>query len=239
MPSLPSYITIDEVISEFMLQRNYKPQEYAKIYKLCLSIIRGINFFEYPIENKTVKLEMNANLIVDLPSDFVSLIRLGVPINGKIYTFTSDEGIIVTTTDVDGVETLDQNYGEGVDINPSYNYGLGAKGGRNPEGYYKIDYDRKRIIFRNVKRSEVLLEYATTGVTLDGETYIPAILTDLIKASLAYELIRYDINVPAYLKEDYLRQLQDEKRKVKMITLPSLQDIVDAYYGGSTIANSR
>lgn len=239
MPSLPSYITIDEVISEFMLQRNYKPQEYAKIYKLCLSIIRSINFFEYPIENKTVKLEMNANLIVDLPSDFVSLIRLGVPINGKIYVFTNDEGIITTTTEVNGVETLDINYGEGVDINPPYSYGLGAKGGRNTEGYYKIDYDRKRIVFRNVKRSEVLLEYATTGVTLDGETYIPAILTDLIKASLAYELIRYDINVPAYLKEDYLRQLQDEKRKVKMITLPSLQDIVDAYYGGSTIANIR
>lgn len=239
MASLNAFTTINDIISEYMIQSGVKPQEYIKIYKTAIGVIRDINVFDYPVEEKTVKLEINQNLMANLPEDFVLMKTIGIPVNGKIYLFTKDEGIITTTTESNGEEVLDANYGEGVDINPEYYPDINAMGGTNLAGYFKFDYANRRIVFRNVRRTEVLLEYRSTGVSLTGETFVPTVLSGLIKSMITYERVRYDSSVPMYLKDDYLRQVWLEQDKVKSLRMPSIQEVIDAYYSSSAIVNTR
>jgi hypothetical protein len=239
MSDTKGVITINEVVKEYLQQSRISPMESIRVFQMCLNGIRECNLFDIRESRKTVKLAMDGNYIATLPEDFVSMIKLGMPFSGKIWTYTKDEDIITTTTELDGEEVLIHTDGEGVSINPEYYEGYGAKGGINREGYYKFDYPNHRIIFRNVSRSEVLLEYASSGVSLTGVTFVPVTIKPTLKAFINLEMIRYRPDVPDAKKDYAERQLEKERGKLRLITMPTLQEISDAWLSENSLAPTR
>lgn len=233
-------IKINNVVSEYLMQTNEKITNQPLIYQLCLNAVRECNLFKAPDATKMVRLTLDKNLIANFPEDLLKVKKIGVILEGKVYTLTKDENIITTTTEQDGEEIVNSDYGEGVNINELYYRGYGGKGGVNKLGYYKIDYSKRRIVFRNVSRETIiLLEYTTSGISLDGETLIPVVIKEYIKSFITYELVRHRLDVPLYLKDDYKKQMWNEGDKIKALTMPSMEDILDAWNRGSNSSIKR
>lgn len=243
MADTSRYTTIDALVKEYLDQSLLTPLRSTTLYQLCVNGIRENNLFNIKDSRKVIKLALDSNYIATLPSDFLTMHKIGIPLDGKLWTFTKDEGIITSTSTESGAEVLDSDYGEGVDINPVYYSTFGAKGGVNKAGYYKFDYSTEygagRIIFRNTSRTDVLLEYSSSGVSLGSDTVVPVICKGVIKAYMAYEEAVFRQDIPISRIQLFEDKLYRETQKLRMITLPTLTDIEDAWTSESTITWNR
>jgi len=222
-------ITIKEIVDGYMFSSELPMAERTKVFHACVDAYKRLNMFVLDEGRRLVKLEMNDNLMVNLPMDCIRFKTVGIPLNGKLWTYTKDEGIITTTTLVAGAETLDADYGEGEDINPEYNLNYATKGGINDYGYYKVDHEKNRIVFRNVDRSEILVEYISSGVSKTATTYIPIIAKEAIESYIYWALISQKRDIRADDKEYAWRVWIREQSMLKAFALPTLEELEDAW----------
>lgn len=234
MADTSGLITIKNVVDGFMFKTRADSSDFKLLYQLACEALIELNLWVLEDGRNLVKLNMTGNdiYIVDLPDDYLKFIAIGVPVNGKLVTLTRDNGIITTTTESGGAETLDSDYGEGVDINSSYGYTYGATGGRNTDGYYKIDEANRRIVFRNVTKTEVFLEYVSSGLSLDSETYIPAIAKRAMESYMMWEFYKYKIDFPESKIARYESDYINRKSELIGLTLPTMSELADVWYEG-------
>jgi hypothetical protein len=226
MADTSGLITIREVVNGFMMKSNMD-REYPVLYQLACDCIRDLNLFILKDGKQVVKLNMNANLIVDLPDDYLNFLALAIPLKGKYWTLTRDDGIITTTTEQNGAEVLDSSYGEGVDINAqgftSYSSTLS-----NLEGYYTLDERQRRIVFRNVDRSEVFLAYNSSGLRTDTEALVPVIAKRTIEDYMEYMITSYRNGSETKI-ERLRRRYDSERDKLIGLSMPTLYELRDAF----------
>lgn len=222
-------ITIREIVEGYMLDSEISMLERHKIFRACMDAIKRLNMYATDDGTRLVKLEMDDNGIVDLPMDCLRYKATAIPLDGKLWTYTKDEGIITTTTLSGGAETLDSDYGEGVTINPAYSENYAAKGGINDYGYFKVDHERNRIVFRNYDRSEIFVEYVSSGVSKTSETYVPRTSKEAIEAYIDWALIARRRDVSRVEKEEAWRVYIREVGMIKIFQLPTLEEIADAW----------
>lgn len=165
-------ITFDQLIQGMMLKGSYPESHYAKMAQIAFDGYREMNLTVLPDGRNIEKFNMDSNYIVYMPDDLILANRVLLSIDGEMWPLTKEPKIVPTTTLSGGAETLDPDAGEGVDIT---NLGIyySRRGGRNIEGYWRPDYKKRRIVFRNVSRTDILLDYTTSGISLTEETYIP------------------------------------------------------------------
>jgi len=222
-------VTIQEIVNGYMFSSDLPMAVRTKVFHACVDAYKRLNMFVLDDGRRLVKLTMNSNYMVDLPMDCIKFKAIGIPLNGKLWTYTKDEGIITTTTLSAGAETLDADYGEGEDINPEYNLNYATKGGINDYGYYKVDHEKSRIVFRNVDRSEIFVEYISSGVSKTATTYIPIIAKEAIEAYIDWALIARKSGIKADDKEYKWRVWIREQAMLKAFNLPTLEEIEDAW----------
>jgi len=227
MADTSGLVTIKQIVNGFIFKSGIE-LKYFMIYQLACDIIRELNLWILNDSKRVVKLTMNLNSIVDLPDDYLRFCSVSIPRDGKYWTLTRDDGIITTTTEVDGSEVLDSDYGEGVDIegNAIHNYGSTLI---NPHGYYTLDERNRRIVFRNLTRSEVFLTYVSSGLNTEEETLVPVTAKPAIEAWIMLELAIYN-NAPAsrisMLKDRY----EAAESRLIGLQLPTIKDFEDAFY---------
>jgi hypothetical protein len=169
----------------------------AQLYRYLQIILEG--YQQWNIFNSTKKVnwysgEIDSTGCVDYPVDMFDYIRIGTVINGQLYTLTRNDNLDMpiglecgVVTGVDMGATLS---GEPLYWNWSVtNYT--ATGGNN-FAYYRDDKANRRIVFKgDCTGRSIVIEYVSSGVSLSGETFIPAELTQYLKLYLMWQLKLY------------------------------------------------
>jgi len=225
------YITLSQLVDNFML--NYigddKLLSNVKRYNVLSHFKRGIQEFNYDTlkEIKVVELEINTNLSIILPHDYVSYVRIStVGQDGLLRTLSQNS----TTTlgaaylqdhefnilfDEDGYpleaeETeMTKRYKVGdpyqdvdcaseFDSSPMY----GLKPDINANGYFNIDKRKGIISFSsNVKGKVIVIEYVSDGLEYNNgdEVVIHKLAEDALYSYVKYQLLNNKYGVQEYI----------------------------------------
>ena len=184
--------------------KNYK--------RLCQIAIEGYTeeLALYHIGNslEVVYLHMSTAKTVDLPADFITYTKIGIPINGKLRVLTQHDQILFPRVFDDGDKAAVGNADSGDnDVIPSnavffsdhwrggqYIGGLFGLPGGIDMAYYRIDKENRQIVFTgSVPRSEIVLEYISTGLKIDGSSLIPRECVDALRNYVLWKSVENDM----------------------------------------------
>ena len=212
-------VTLNKITEEAHALAGKPKEKYFLFFQMLTNAVRDLKLYH----DKTIRrvlVDMDAAYTVDFPSDLLSFIRIGIPINGKLHTFTEDNELLAITTVVDVFDWTDA-----IDERSTVSYG--TRGGKNTD-YFKIDDENARIVFNSPsQRSEIILEYVSSGIDLTAETSVLVVA----KMSLIFHILWYDgifdTKTPytqvGILKERY----ENEVEKFRELQLPSIESIAD------------
>lgn len=228
MTSLKATYSIQEVVEEALLEIpeiQRTEANHKRFLNLALSGLRRLRIAVTKDGKKTVKITPNALNRYDFPDDMETFVTLWVPVNGEIWRLTENKNIIPTKT-VTGIdESLDEDYGEGVDLPTVQHNSFLAEGGINREGYFTLDYENREIVINNNRQSELVMEYTTLGST----SIIPTLYVEALKAWICWKDSVKDRTAPMNSKLYYEKIYKDEVKVIKKFEGPSLTTLVDAW----------
>lgn len=223
-------VDVKKVIEDYMLQASIDRSQYHRLSAIALQGVRDLNLFKIN-GSKIVELPMNPKTnTVNLPSDYIRLVSIGIPYHGKMWMFTRNDSILKTTSFVGGAEILDPEDGEGENINDySKTVGYGTTGGYN-QYYYSLDETGGRIIINGFPTTNVILIYMTSGISLDGGIFIPQYAYNWMFNWLVWKDSLLDKSISIGEKQLREENFYIENRKLQKIQMPTLHEIRDALY---------
>ena len=207
------------VMSTLNRLRQYSMRNYSFLEQIAIEGYGDLNLFH--LDNvEVVYLRMSEAKTVDLPADYVDYLKIGIPIGGKLRVLTHNTSILFPREFEDGEEVGNTDELESssdsiyfVDhLNGGKSIGglYGMPGGVD-QAYYRIDRERRTIIFSgSVPRSEIVLEYISSGVGLTGATIIPREAIPALRAFLLWQIIEEDPRVSATQKERKKGQYEEQ-----------------------------
>ena len=202
-------ITVDSCVNDYLNESEQSIHKYAKLYHIsfqCLDDL-GIDFF-YQV--KSIKLLVNDNKSVDLPSDYLNYVRVGIPnaagelipltVNEKLTTFNagnpsrlldiaSNQVGSQTSISSPTAPTLYQG------SSSSGNYGVSFAG--LPGGQFNIDTASNVILLDpSFSYPQIIMDYVASP--MEGEEcYIPMQFRQAMITWLAWKDI---VNIPSSRK---------------------------------------
>lgn len=226
-----AYETLDNIVRTALDLTEEDESKYTKYLKLGIRAYTNLRLNHVKEGEVVEKLSVDSDLsTVDFPDDMVDYEAIGIPIDGKLWTFTRKYGVIKTTTLSGGSETYDTDIGEGVDLLEDYDNDYSARGGVNDEGYFDIDYKEKRFVLKNTTATTVWLAYITSGISLDQTNqYIPKKYEEVIINKIVLEANALRRDVPEY----YIRRLEVKyENSIKDVRNSEMHlgDILDTFY---------
>lgn len=221
-----SYITLDSIITDYLNESDQSINKYFKVFHLCFRgyDILGLDFF-YRV--KSVKLPVNANYTVSLPSDYLNWSKIGI-LNAKGEIVTLKENTKMTTysdllpnrvektTDVNSLWSQasqgawNNYFGNGI----GYTTSLGVPSGEPYVGEFKVDLDNGVIILnQNFQRDYLMLEYVSSPEPMQGnDYYIPVQFREALIAWLwlkdkkSISVKRGQVGISRDLERDFYNQ---------------------------------
>jgi hypothetical protein len=190
-----------------------------KMTQLAIRALTNLNV----INSLTVEceyLEMDTNGIVDLSTltDYVDYIKVGIPVNGKLWVLNVNNKILPRRDALPADQADFIFNGEVSDLNVTDGYyfgsptnGLFGLGGGFSRSYFTVDEEAMVMQFDSpIPRSQILLEYRSTGVKSSGHTTIPRYLVETIVAYIHWQLIEFDPRIDRFekdrKKEEFIEQ---------------------------------
>jgi hypothetical protein len=199
--------------------KDYSMRHYSYLEQILIEGYIDLNLWH--LDNIEVQyLRMSAAKTVDLPADYVDYLKIGVPINGKLRVLTNHKKVLYPRKFEDGADVgnTDSNVGttETLYFTDHFRGGqfvgglYGLPGGAD-QAYYRIDREKRTIIFSgSIPRSEIVLEYISTGVKLQGTTVIPREAVSALRAFAMWQIIEDDPKVSATQKERKKSQYEEQ-----------------------------
>lgn len=202
MGQTQSWITIDECVYSYINEAELSNHKFFKLWHIAFDIMTelGLDFF-YQI--KSVKLPVNPNLTVELPSDFLQWTKVGVlnnigeiiPLeyNEKLTTYAQFSDNRIEKTQDNSLFNFYQfnslvwyNFWDG----QTYTNLYGIPSGAPFVGSFKIDRHSGMLLFNEQYSYEyVMVEYIASPK--EGEVYyVPIQFKEAIKTGLAWKDIR-------------------------------------------------
>ena len=219
-PKTLGLITINYVVMSILNRlRDYSQRNYSFIQQLVIEGYTELSLWH--LNNiEVVYLRMSDAKTVDLPDDFVDYVKIGIPEQGRIKVLTRDNSILFPRKFEDGADvgnTDDPDAPVGAVYFVDHFRGgqfvgglYGLPGGID-QAYYRIDKERKQIIFSgSVTRSEIVLEYISSGVNLQGTTVIPREAVPALRQYVLWQMIENDPKAPANEKERKKYQFEEQ-----------------------------
>lgn len=220
--------TLREVTDGILMKADIPEGRSVSVKQFVIDGYRELNLVVAD-EGRIQKLfTMDSNLIINMPDDLIDLKDVYVPRDNGIWSLTRRKEIPVITETYVGAEIIPEDWGEGRDIVHGEGIYYQTKGGRNTYGYYNADYKKRRIFFRNVDRSEVLLDYNTSGISRTDITYIPMSIKGALEAYVMMEMAAYGI-IPKTSWELHKRRYEDQKSILRMLDF-NFTAFTDAVY---------
>lgn len=181
-------VTLRYVVANYRNDFAYDERDDERLMQWAIDAYMEMSMRNHTKHFKMEWLTVSAIKTVELPFDFIDYLAVGIPADGQLLTFTRERSIIKTRSESCGAETMDAERGEGVDIDDYVGFHHYTIPMNNPDGYFDIDYQQRRIFLQNVTATEVLLVYKSTGINLDGETYIPRQAVNAVKAYMQWRM---------------------------------------------------
>lgn len=242
------YISLEDVVKNYMSEADYSGAAFLRMYHLA---IRGYDDIWQDISRapKTRKLTVLDNKTVELPSDYVQWIKVGVinekgevatlrrndKLSGYAATDNSRNAVLPTLTSDQLLDTKDYMYRNFYDdgINNYYNlFGLPA-GTQNIGEFKVLDEDGVIILSPEFGDSEIILEYLATPYQ-EGETVlIPIQIREAIIAWLAWMDIRsrassrrVNIGEKQIRRREYYNQRRLARARLQPFRTGDINDVV-------------
>lgn len=233
-PATTGTINVNYVVMSILNRlRSYSMRDYSFLEQIIIECYTSLNLFH--INNtEVVYLRMSDAKTVDLPADYVDYRKIGIPINGKLRVLTHNESILLPRTFEDGEYV--GNIGDNVDTrysiyfadhfrNGQFVAGLYGVPGGSDYGYYRIDEEKRQIIFSGeIPRGEVVLEYVSSGVKLQGSTVIPRETLKTLQNYAFWQLIEHDSKVPMNEKERKKQQYEEALEELRFFQTSFTKD---------------
>lgn len=207
----------------------------GKLLQLAIKGFRELRLSALP-SIKVAHLIPNEINCVDFPKDYEFYTKIGVNINGKLWTLTRNDDIILNRrqddcgNDIAEVENGNCLCNYGYDFAPHWWSGTwwgpptplyGYGGGINCQGYYTIDYEMQRIQFSGrIPQTEIILEYVSNGVEPDGSSVIPTHAVNCLTAYIHWQNIAYNQRVSLSSKQEAKQMYFDEYQKMMEVQNP-------------------
>ena len=188
------FVNLDYVVNNALMDMNdFSMENYKRFIQWA---VRGFTDLNLHILDsvKVAYLPLSSAKTAALPSDFIDYMKIGMEINGEVWTFTLNPNMNfprkvdecgevqpTNTQNIDdkvvGTRSIIPNFGYYFAMhfrNGQYvgeMYGLG--GGYN-NAYFRIDEQRNQIVFDSeIPADEIILEYKSTGISQNGGSIIP------------------------------------------------------------------
>lgn len=218
-------------IDDYSLHYQKKFMQYVILgfQDLNLYVMQSVKVAYLPVDS--------TKKTADLPDDYITYTKIGYNNGGRITTFTlNDDLMLAHQTDDCGNPVNDNTMGctndssatlpyfgvAGYYYSPHYRNGqwvgelYGGAGGRNADGYYRIDKERRKIVFSSeMVQDEIILEYKSSGVSGDGSTVVPREYTEALRAYVHWQRKEYNDKVAQSEKERLKQRYWAEYEKVK------------------------
>jgi len=225
-PKAAALVSIRYVVMGILNRlQDYSMKQYLRITQIAIEgFNEELSMFHTDAGLEVVYLEMSDAKTVQLPSDFVDYVRIGIPINGKLRVLTKHDKILFPRTfygsviggefvagSGDSVGNTDSGDTEGVSNalffsdhyrNGQFIGGLYGLPGGIDAAYYRIDKEMRQIVFTGeVPRSEIVVEYISNGLKADGSSLIPRETVAPLRTYVLHAMIENDPRVPQNEKE--------------------------------------
>lgn len=230
-------LPLKQIIAEFISSADLSEHQFMRLWNVA---VRGAREFQMDITGgfKSTILDVKGNKTADLPTDFLSLSKIGV---------LNELGEVITLRQNDKLNLQHQQYVDGLGIEPEvatvpsiinyssptrfpflwlnftssgtdyHLYGLGS--GTSAIGEYKVDEDEKTIyLSADWPYSTILVEYLSDGYDDSQEDY----MVDVKAAEAMVAYIRWknaQDNRKKFTTGDvdyYKKQYYNERRLAKM-----------------------
>ena len=248
----PGLVSLQSIIYDVLNEMNiYDFSEYKRLMQFA---IRGLTYLNlYDLTNiRVVYLTVNAVGHASLPDDYIDWVKIGeIDTTGNIIHWAPNNDLY-----------MDKTISEGNPVNPYLDAAVtgddaedyvgcifaphfysdiychtlyGARGGRAP-GYFRIDKEDRVIrCDRTPPGSKIVLEYNSSGVSIDGATYVPRQAVEPLIAWVHWKRKKEDpaftINERRIAQDDFLKE---EEALRAYEGAPTIQQIQDAIFESYT-----
>ena len=219
MADTSRFVTLGKIAAEAQVLSGKPKSKVYLFFQMITNGLRDLQLYHHK-SPKRVLLDMSASFTVDLPSDFLSFIAIGMSINGKLHVFTEENELLAIAT-TDPV----YDWSDSIDELSTVNYG--TAGGKNTD-YFKIDWENNRIVFNSPEaRKEIILEYVSSGIDATAESSVPVVVKmALISYALWQDALMSEktfYNRILILEKNYEKEVE----KLRMLELPGIDSIRD------------
>ena len=214
-------VPLNDVISDFKITMD-DSDHVANVSDRAIHNIakRGIREIGFDISKKikTVKLDVESNDTVTLPSDFVDICKVGIITQeGVIVALISNENITTLSATANTVGE-DDEFDTLIFENYLHNGTLGrlyGVGGGHAPGHYKLNLDQNRIEIGQVSSiSEIVLEYVSDQAK-ETNPDVHVYAEEALRCYMYYRLIERKSGVPANEKARARTEYYNELRKAR------------------------
>jgi hypothetical protein len=238
-----TYQTIDQCVNSALMDINEDQSRYEQFLHWALEAAKDWHM-DQAKEVKTVELTMSETKTVDLPSDFVDWVKVGIKCGNVIKTFVHDEKLTFHHECIDGKvvpneECSDVNLWDFDTSNieyPFWNFNgtnypiMGLAYQSNGLGYFRYHRECNELQFRTVvpANAKIILEYISDGWDPTRKTLIHPYAAKLIKLYIHWMRLKYNTNVPRALAQEAKQEYWDEFDRVqyRMFDL-TIEDILE------------
>lgn len=225
------YVPLSQLVNNFMLEQigDDRLLSNVKRYNVLQHFKRGIQEFNYDTlkEVKVVELELNDNLLLTLPHDYVSYVRVSVlGVDGLLRPLSQDSRTLIGRAylqdheynilfDQDGypleaneTETFKRYSlvsGTTSDVCEEYEYhqpNFGLNPNLNANGYFSIDKRKGVMSFSsNIKGRIIVLEYVSDGLEYNNGDDI---MVHKFAEQALYSYVKYALLNNKYGVQEYI-----------------------------------
>jgi len=208
-------ITLKKIVAEAIALSGSPKSRFYLMFQTLINGVTDLNLFSGSAVKREL-LDMDANYVIDIPGDCLSIISIGIPINGKNWLFSEDSELLAISSD-------DGDWTDAVDEFSTSGYGV--RGNKNTD-YFKIDWENNRVVFNSPeKRSNVIFTFISSGVDLTAETEVPLTSKAVLVSWILWKEALYNsktyYNRTEILRVDYERELN----KFRELRMPSIEEI--------------
>jgi len=216
---MEAVIKLSDAVKQILHETDRPTSNFFKYLQLASRAILEIrtHIVTYP---KQVTIPMDEKRTISFPDDMVRFISIGAAIDGKLWTYTYRDEIIMEE-DLEGGAKHEMDTYE-----PPYS-GAAVRGGKNTH-YYKIDYDNRLIYVMGFPVQDVILTYTSTGIDVHDTVYIPQEMVGAIKAYIMWEEIKYNPDVADNYRHRMEYYFHQQRRLLASLKQPTLDQWADA-----------
>ena len=172
-------ISLKQVVASYQNETgDYSTSHYKRLMQLAIEGLSDLNIFYSP-SIKTAYITVTDINTIDVPEDYVDYIRVGLIVDGSIWTLTKNTNIPLLRAISCGEDLGDT--ANQLSPRQQFDWHYSFSGGTNV-GMYRYDPEYRRLVLSgDLMGQTAVLEYISSGVSCSGDTWVPREAGEVIK----------------------------------------------------------